>query len=50
VAFLAQSVARHFEQAGLVRVLPVGFPQVLPPVGIILLRGEVGQATPFGTL
>ena len=40
VAFLAQSVARHFEQAGLVRVLPVSFPQVLPPVGIILLRGQ----------
>lgn len=40
VAFLAQSVARHFEQAGLVRVLPVSFPQVLPPVGIITLRGR----------
>lgn len=40
VAFLAHSVARHFEKAGLVRVLPVTLRQPIPPVGIITVRGK----------
>ncbi len=38
VVFWAQSVARHWQQQGLARVLPIQLPIELPPVGIITLR------------
>jgi DNA-binding transcriptional LysR family regulator len=44
VAFWARTVALHFQQQGLVKVLPVKVPIELPPVGIITLRGR--RATP----
>lgn len=40
VGFLADSVARHFEREGLVRVLPLKVPIELPPVGLIWLAGR----------
>lgn len=39
-AFVARSVARHFETQGLWTVLPVAVPIELPPVGLITLRGR----------
>lgn len=38
--FWARSVARHFAQEGLVKVLPTKVPFELPPVGIITVRGR----------
>ena len=40
VAFVARSVARHFEAQGLWKVLAVNVPIELPPVGLITLRGK----------
>jgi DNA-binding transcriptional LysR family regulator len=40
IGFLARSVARHFEQQGLVRILKLKVPIELPHVGIITLRGR----------
>lgn len=40
VALLTHSVARYFENAGMLKILPVAFPQPLSPVGIIALRGR----------
>ncbi len=40
VAFMARTVARHFEQQGMLAVLGLPVPVALPPVGLITLRGE----------
>jgi DNA-binding transcriptional LysR family regulator len=40
IAFMAVSVARHFEQLGLVHPLRMKVPVDLPPVGMITLRGQ----------
>lgn len=40
VAFMARTVARHFEQQGMLAVLKLGVPVELPPVGLITLRGQ----------
>jgi DNA-binding transcriptional LysR family regulator len=40
LAFLAQSVALHFQKLGLVRILPIAFRQPIPPVGVIARRGR----------
>ncbi len=40
LGFLADTVARHFEREGLVRVLPLKVPIELPPVGVISLAGR----------
>lgn len=41
LGFLAHAVARHFEQEGVVRVLPLKVPIDLPPVGWMALAGKV---------
>ncbi|MBO9679604.1 MAG: LysR family transcriptional regulator [Acidovorax sp.] len=40
VAFMARTVARHFERQGMLAVLRLGVPVELPPVGLITLRGQ----------
>jgi DNA-binding transcriptional LysR family regulator len=40
VGFLARTVARHYEQQGLLKTLPIRVPIELPPVGIITIRGR----------
>lgn len=40
VAFMAASVARHFERLGVVHPLRMKVPVDLPPVGMITLRGQ----------
>ena len=40
VAFMARSVARHFEEQGLVQVLKLTVDVDLPPVGMISVRGR----------
>jgi DNA-binding transcriptional LysR family regulator len=40
VGFWARSVAAHYQQQGLVQVLPIKVPIELPPVGLIMLRGR----------
>ena len=40
VGFMAQSVARHFEEAGSVRALALPVPVDLPPIGVITMRGR----------
>lgn len=40
VAFVAQSVGRECERAGLMQVLAMDVPVELPPVGLITLRGR----------
>lgn len=40
VAFMARSVARHFQVQGLLKVLPLAVPIELPAVGLITLRGR----------
>jgi DNA-binding transcriptional LysR family regulator len=44
LGFWARSVALHYQQQGLVQVLPVKLVMDLPPVGLMLLRG--GLRTP----
>ena len=44
IGFLARSVARHFEQQGLVSILKIKVPIELPQVGIITLRGRTRTA------
>ena len=41
VGFWARSVAEHYQQQGLVRVLPIKVPIDLPPVGLMSLRGRL---------
>ncbi|MDD0838195.1 LysR family transcriptional regulator [Curvibacter sp. HBC61] len=41
MGFWAQSVARHYRDQGLVRVLPIEVPIDLPPVGLITVRGRL---------
>jgi len=41
LGFLAHAVARHYEQEGLLRILPVTVPIDLPPVGLIMLTGAI---------
>jgi DNA-binding transcriptional LysR family regulator len=41
IGFWARSVAEHYRDQGLVRVLPVEVPIELPPVGLITLRGRL---------
>jgi DNA-binding transcriptional LysR family regulator len=43
--FLAQSVARHFERQGMLKVLRLKVTIELPPVGLITLRGRQLTAT-----
>ncbi len=43
--FVAQSVARHFERQGVLKVLPLKVTIELPPVGLITLRGRQLTAT-----
>ena len=38
--FLARSVGLHFQQQGLLSVLPMDVPIELPPIGLITLRGR----------
>ncbi len=38
--FLARSVGLHFQQEGLLSVLPIDVPIDLPPIGLITLRGR----------
>lgn len=45
VGFLARSVARHFEQQGTVRILPLPVRVELPPVGMMTMRGRALTAT-----
>ena len=40
VAFMARTVAQHFEQQGTLAVLGLPVPVALPPVGLITLRGQ----------
>jgi DNA-binding transcriptional LysR family regulator len=40
VGFMAQSVARQFEEAGSVRILALPVPLDLPAIGVITLRGR----------
>jgi len=40
LGFLARTVARHYEQEGLLKTLPIKVPIELPPVGIITIRGR----------
>jgi DNA-binding transcriptional LysR family regulator len=40
IGFLARSVGLHFQQEGLLSVLPVDVPIELPPVGLITMRGR----------
>ena len=40
VAFMARSVARHFQQQGMLKVLALKVPIELPPVGLITTRGR----------
>ncbi len=40
VAFMARTVARHFERLGMVAVLKISVRVDLPPVGLITLRGQ----------
>lgn len=40
VAFMARSVARHFEQQGWLKVLAIAVPIDLPAVGLITMRGR----------
>lgn len=39
-AFMARSVARHFEDGGSLKLLPLKVPIDLPPVGLITMRGK----------
>ncbi len=41
MGFWARSVATHYQQQGLVRVLPIAVAIDLPPVGLITLRGRL---------
>jgi DNA-binding transcriptional LysR family regulator len=43
--FLAQSVAKHFESQGILKVLRLKVAIELPPVGLITLRGRQLTAT-----
>ncbi len=45
IAFMATSVARHFEKLGVVRALRITVPVDLPPVGMITSRGQQLTAT-----
>jgi len=45
IAFMATSVARHFERLGVVKVLRLKVPVELPAVGMITLRGQRATAT-----
>jgi DNA-binding transcriptional LysR family regulator len=45
VAFMATSVARHFERLGVVKALRLKVPVELPPIGMITLRGQRLTAT-----
>ncbi|MES2946435.1 MAG: LysR substrate-binding domain-containing protein [Pseudomonadota bacterium] len=38
--FLARSVGLHFQQEGLLAVLPIDVPIELPPIGLITMRGR----------
>lgn len=38
--FLARSVGLHFQQEGLLKVLPIEVPIELPPIGLITMRGR----------
>jgi DNA-binding transcriptional LysR family regulator len=40
VAFMARSVARHFQQQGMLQVLSLKVPIELPPVGLITMRAR----------
>jgi len=40
VAFMARSVARHFENEGVVKVLPLTIGVELPPIGMMTMRGR----------
>ena len=40
VAFMARSVARHFEREGVVKVLPLAIDIELPPIGMMTMRGQ----------
>jgi DNA-binding transcriptional LysR family regulator len=40
LGFVADTVARHFEREGLLRVVPLKVPIELPPVGLIWLAGR----------
>ena len=40
VAFMARSVARHFERQGLLKILSIAVPIELPAVGLISMRGR----------
>ncbi len=39
-AFMARSVARHFEREGVVKVLPLPIDVELPPIGMMTMRGQ----------
>ena len=39
-AFMARSVALHFQQQGMLKILPLEVPIDLPPVGLITMRGR----------
>lgn len=41
IGFWARSVATHYQQQGLVQVLPIAVPIELPPVDLITLRGRL---------
>lgn len=41
IGFWARSVAEHYRDQGLVRLLPVEVPIELPPVGLMTLRGRL---------
>lgn len=45
IGYLALSVARHYEQQGLLKVLDLELPFELPPVGIITMRGRMKTPT-----
>lgn len=44
-AFMARSVARHFEREGVVKVLPLAIDVELPPIGMMTMRGQALTTT-----
>lgn len=41
IGFLANSVAKYFEEQGLIRIVPINVPIELPPVGIMTMQNRV---------
>lgn len=45
IGFVANSVAKHFEEQGLIRIVPIVVPIELPPVGIMTMQNRVSTSS-----